>query len=57
MIESLLDSADGFGGLMMLAHEWADRECIMRSYDLFARHVMCWPDAARAWRYTTEEFD
>ena len=40
VISNLQDAADGFGGLMMLAHEWADRECILRSYELFARHVM-----------------
>jgi len=38
-IEQLYENADGFGGLMMLAHEWADREQIRRSFELFARYV------------------
>ena len=33
-------SNGGFGGLMFRAHEWANREQTMRSYELFARHVM-----------------
>ena len=38
-IKALQENADGFGGLMMLAHEWADREQVMRSFELFARYV------------------
>jgi limonene 1,2-monooxygenase len=30
----------GYGGLMIMAHEWANREATLRSYELFARHVM-----------------
>ena len=30
----------GFGGLMGLAHEWAPREKVFRSYEMFARYVM-----------------
>jgi len=30
----------GFGGLLFLAHEWAPREKILRSYELLARYVM-----------------
>ena len=40
-IERLLGySQGGFGGLLFRSHEWADREQTMRSYELFARHVM-----------------
>ena len=40
-IERLLGySNGGFGGLLFRAHEWANREQTMRSYELFARHVM-----------------
>ena len=38
-IEILQENSGGFGGLMMLAHEWANREGIRRSYELFARYV------------------
>jgi len=30
----------GFGGLLVLAHEWASREATWRSYELLARYVM-----------------
>jgi limonene 1,2-monooxygenase len=33
-------SQGGFGGILFRAHEWANREQIMRSYELFARYVM-----------------
>jgi limonene 1,2-monooxygenase len=40
-INRLLElSQGGFGGLMFRAHEWANREQTLRSYELFARHVM-----------------
>jgi limonene 1,2-monooxygenase len=40
-IQRLLDlSGGGFGGVMFRAHEWANREQTMRSYELFARYVM-----------------
>jgi limonene 1,2-monooxygenase len=40
-IERLLGySQGGFGGIMFRAHEWANREQTMRSYELFARYVM-----------------
>ena len=35
----LQENSGGFGGLMMLAHEWANREGIRRSFELFARYV------------------
>jgi limonene 1,2-monooxygenase len=33
-------SGGGFGGMMFRAHEWANREQTMKSYELFARYVM-----------------
>lgn len=39
-IERLLElSNGGFGGVLFRAHEWANREQTMRSYELFARYV------------------
>src|SRR5499426_4490865 len=40
-IEHLWRLSDGgFGGLLFRAHEWANREQTLRSYELFARYVM-----------------
>jgi limonene 1,2-monooxygenase len=40
-IHRLIDySQGGFGGLLFRAHEWANREETLRSYELFARYVM-----------------
>ena len=40
-IRRLLDySQGGFGGILFRAHEWANREQTLRSYELFARYVM-----------------
>ena len=40
-IERLLGySKGGFGGVLFRAHEWANRESTLRSYELFARYVM-----------------
>src|SRR6186713_2088376 len=40
-IERLLGySKGGFGGILFRAHEWADREATLRSYEMFARYVM-----------------
>jgi limonene 1,2-monooxygenase len=33
-------SGGGFGGLLFRAHEWANREQMLKSYELFARYVM-----------------
>src|SRR5881397_616371 len=33
-------SDGGFGGVLFRAHEWANREQTLRSYELFARYVM-----------------
>lgn len=39
-IEYLLElSKGGFGGILFRANEWANREQIMKSYELFARYV------------------
>src|SRR6266567_4408981 len=41
VIERLLAASDGgFGGVLFRAHEWANREDTMKSYELFARYVM-----------------
>src|SRR5216683_3038364 len=41
VIERLLAASEGgFGGMMFRAHEWANREQTMKSYELFARYVM-----------------
>ena len=33
-------SLSGFGGVLFRAHEWANREQTLKSYELFARYVM-----------------
>lgn len=39
MIERLQEASGGFGGLLFVAHEWANREKTLKSYELFARYV------------------
>jgi limonene 1,2-monooxygenase len=39
-IERLQVQSGGFGCLLQMAHEWADRPATLRSYELFARYVM-----------------
>jgi limonene 1,2-monooxygenase len=39
-IERFDELSGGFGGLLALAHEWAPREKILKSYELLARYVM-----------------
>jgi len=39
-VERLQQQSGGFGCLLQLAHEWADREATLRSYELIARYVM-----------------
>jgi limonene 1,2-monooxygenase len=39
-IQRLADQSGGFGKYLLMAHEWADREPTLRSYELFARDVM-----------------
>ncbi|MCS7294228.1 MAG: LLM class flavin-dependent oxidoreductase [Chloroflexota bacterium] len=38
-IERLFELSGGFGGLLVLAHEWAPKEKLWRSYELLARYV------------------
>jgi limonene 1,2-monooxygenase len=49
-------SQGGFGGLLFRAHEWANREQTLKSYELFARYVMprfqgstVMPEASNDW--------
>jgi limonene 1,2-monooxygenase len=39
-IEGLIEHSGGFGGFLLLGHDWADREATLRSYRLFAREVI-----------------
>ena len=39
-IRRLQDSTGGFGGFLVLGHDWAGREATLRSYELFGRHVI-----------------
>jgi limonene 1,2-monooxygenase len=39
-IERLRKQSGGFGCLLQMAHEWADREATRKSYELVARYVM-----------------
>jgi limonene 1,2-monooxygenase len=40
VLEKFWDKTGGFGGILMLAHDWADWEATKRSYELFARYVL-----------------
>jgi len=39
-IERLKVQSGGFGTYLLMAHEWADREATLHSYELFAREVI-----------------
>jgi limonene 1,2-monooxygenase len=39
-IERLEQQSGGFGTFLLMAHEWADREATLHSYELFAREVV-----------------
>jgi limonene 1,2-monooxygenase len=39
-IEEIQERSGGIGGILALAHEWADTAATHRSYELFARYVM-----------------
>jgi limonene 1,2-monooxygenase len=39
-IKRLVEQSGGFGSFLLMAHEWADREATLHSYELFAREVM-----------------
>lgn len=38
-VENIIELSGGIGGVMGLAHEWADREQTFRSFELWARYV------------------
>ena len=38
-VERLINQSGGFGTMLLMAHEWADRQQTLRSYELLARHV------------------
>jgi limonene 1,2-monooxygenase len=38
-IQRLIDQSGGFGTFLFRAHEWADREATLHSYELFSRYV------------------
>ncbi len=39
-IQRLVEQSGGFGTFLLMAHEWADRQATLHSYELFAREVM-----------------
>ena len=39
-IRELKELSGGFGGILLLAQEWASREATLRSFELWARYVM-----------------
>ncbi len=39
-VQRLIDQSGGFGTFLFMANDWADREAMLRSYELFAREVM-----------------
>jgi limonene 1,2-monooxygenase len=39
-MQRLQEQSGGFGTFLLMAHEWADREATLHSYELFAREVM-----------------
>ena len=56
-IERLLElSGGGFGGVLFRAHEWANREQTMRSYELFARYVAPRFQGSLETMYASNEF-
>jgi limonene 1,2-monooxygenase len=40
MIEGMQERTGGFGGLLLMTHDWASWDKIQRSYELFARYVV-----------------
>ncbi|HZQ87969.1 MAG TPA: LLM class flavin-dependent oxidoreductase [Acidimicrobiales bacterium] len=38
-IQRLADQSGGFGTFLFMAHEWADREATLKSYELFSQYV------------------
>ena len=39
-IENLMERSGGFGGMLVMAQDWAPREAILNSYEMMARYVM-----------------
>jgi len=39
-VQKLVDQSQGFGAMLLLAHEWANPVATHRSYELIAQHVM-----------------
>jgi limonene 1,2-monooxygenase len=39
-IHRLAERSGGFGGFLVMAHDWAPREKVLHSYELLARYVM-----------------
>ena len=39
-VQKLVDQSEGFGAMLLLAHEWANPVATQRSYELIAQHVM-----------------
>ena len=39
-LHRLQEATGGFGGFLVLAHNWADREATLRSYELMGRYVI-----------------
>ena len=39
-IQRLIDQSGGFGTYLFMAHEWADRQATLASYELFAKEVI-----------------
>ena len=54
-IERLEKQSGGFGCYLFMAHEWADREATLKSYELFARNVF--PHFKESNRPTTQSRD
>jgi limonene 1,2-monooxygenase len=51
-LERLQKQSGGFGAFLFMANDWADRDAQLRSYELFARHVM--PHFTGSTRSTTD---
>jgi limonene 1,2-monooxygenase len=61
-IQRLLDTSGGFGCFLGLAHDWADRQKTLRSFELMARYVMpkfqdtmTWIDRSQQWTMSNKQ--
>jgi limonene 1,2-monooxygenase len=50
VLETLWAKSGGFGTVLLLAHDWADRAATLKSYELFARVVLPKFNARNQWR-------